>query len=178
MRKALLMIVCFMAALITRSQNTIDYDTCRYLKQYEGEWRYENGIDTIRIYLRFHRDSSASFGSISDNLYGWHEYKKGNQIVESKYHNRFIPLPYNYDGSNSTDRRSIRLSLPFCNNDSLKLTGTIIDSLQAKEMKIVTATLDPTSTIMTWKQEHAEGYGWFTGAYGMTLPRQFILKKQ
>jgi hypothetical protein len=181
MRKALLMIVCFMAALITPSQNVIRYDTCQLIKQYAGEWQYVNGIDTIKIYFRYHRDYSASFSHISDKLYGWHEYKKGNQVIESRYQHRFMPLPYNYDSDsnrNSTDRRSIRLSIVYCNNDSLKFIGTIFDYSQAKEMKTVTATLDPTRTIMIWKQEHSTGYGSLTGAYGMTLPRQFVLKKQ
>jgi hypothetical protein len=178
MYRILLLILFLSIAQITRSQNTIEYDTCRYLKQYEGEWQYVNGIDTIRVYLRFHRDYSASLGFISDNLYGWHEYKKGNQVIESKYQYRFMQLPYHYDSVDNTNFCSIGLIMARCNNDSPKLRGSIFDYLQAKEMKTVTASLDPTRTIMTWKQEHAEGYGWFTGAYGMTLPRQFVLKKQ
>jgi hypothetical protein len=178
MHKVPLLILFLFVTVITRGQDT-RYDTCQYLKQYTGEWISINGNDTIRIYLRTHRDYNPSNNLISDNIYGWHEYKRGNTIIESNYQYRFMILPYNYFSDSITiEQSSILMSPQACHPDSVKIMGSITDYLQAKQMKIVTATLDPTRTIMTWKQEHSTGYGSLNGAYGMTLPRQFILKKQ
>ncbi len=154
------------------------FDTCHYLQQYEGEWRYTNGTDTIKMYMRYHRDYSLSFNSQSDNLYFWHEYKKGSLVIESNYAHRFDSLSYYYDDASGIDSSSGFLSHPVCGYSSNCLTGIITDFSQSRELKVVTATLDSTKTVLHWKQRHSEGYGFTTGAYGMTLPRQFTLIKQ
>lgn len=155
---------------------TIRYDTCNNLQQYQGEWRYVNGKDTIRIYLRSHRSYTQHFNWVSDNLWGWHEYKKGSAIIESNYQYRFITLPY------SVDTLSINLSSIWLSHSRdcniIKLTGRIWDYSQNNEIQMVTATLSNNNTIMTWKQEHGEGFGVFTGGSGMTLPKNFVLIKQ
>lgn len=66
--------------------------------------------------------------------------------------------------------RSVSLSLKGCYNNSFTLMGGIIDHLQSNEIHVVTGILDATKTVMTWKQHHREGYGFSTGATGMTLP--------
>ena len=181
MRKIFITVVLISIAYIGRSQNAYTrYDTCHLLSQYEEEWKYTNGQDTIRIYLRYHRDYSVSFNSISNNLYGWLEYKTGNTTIESTYQNRNMPLPYYYDNKDSMNVNlvPITLNLKECNNSSPLLMGTIIDHLQSNEIHIVTATLNNNKTEMLWKQRLREGYGMGTGATGMTLPREFLLIKQ
>lgn len=157
----------------------IKYDTCNLVKQYVGEWMYSNGNDTIRIYLRYNKDISNTTSSpyISDKLLGWHEYKSGNTIVESNYLNRFMNLTNNGD-FDDTDFRSIIFKLKDCSLSSDTLIGSITDYVQAKEQHRVIATVNSTRTQIIWKQEHSEGYGAFTGARGMTLPKQFVLIKQ
>ena len=180
MRKIFITVVLISIAYIGRSQNAYTrYDTCHLLSQYEGEWRYTNGQDSIRIYLRYHRDYSVSFNSISDNLYGWLEYKTGNTEIETTYPFKNMILPYYYDNDSMTvNQRSLRLKLQQCNNSCSVLTGTIFDHLQSNEIHMVTATLNNNKTEMLWKQRHREGYGMGTGATGMTLPREFLLIKQ
>ena len=89
MKKLIFFFVFLTIVFVTKAQ-TVKYDTCSNLHQYEGEWRYVNGQDTIRFYLRAHRTIDPDF--ISDALWGWLEYKKGNTIIESDYQHRFMNL--------------------------------------------------------------------------------------
>ena len=152
------------------------YDTCNSLQQYQGEWRYINGQDTIRIYLRAHRSINQHFNYVTDALWGWHEYKSGNTIIESNYQYRFINLPYDID-TLSIYLSSIQLG-PSRDCNIIKLTGDIWDYHQNNEFHLVTATLSNNNTVMTWKQERGECFGVFTGRPGMTLPKNFVLIKQ
>lgn len=179
MKKNIIIAILLLANPNLFAQVNIDYDTCNYLQQYAGEWKHINGQDTIRIYFRSLRTKSNEFNYINDRLWGWVEYKRGNTIIESNYQNRFDSIPYisrNYDFS----KYSIRISLANCDNNTVNnpLVGRIRDSLQAGELHIVKATLDPTKTIMTWTQSHSECYGALTGAIGMTFPTNFVLIKQ
>ncbi len=182
MKKIIITVLaCWFSALGTvRAQFTIEFDvdTCHYLQQYEGEWRYANGADTIKMYFRYHRSYSVSSHWLSDGLCFWHEYKKGNIVVESNYTRRFDSLSYYRDDPSGIDSCSGFLGHPVCGYSSNRLTGLVTDFLQVGEWHVVTATLDTTKTVLTWKQRHREGYGFTTGAYGMTLPRQFTLIKQ
>lgn len=87
----LILIVTFLSIQGMAQNNYTTYDTCQYLSQYQGEWRYTNNQDTIRIYFRAHRDYSSALNSIGDYLYGWLEYKSGNTIIESTYDHRNDP---------------------------------------------------------------------------------------
>lgn len=159
--------------------STTIIDTCRALQQYEGEWMYANETDTIRVFLRYHRNYSGNMNHLSDDVFGWHEYKKGSRVVESNYQFRFMQLPFNYDSDSlSINKFSIMLNLGGCNTTALKLWGTITDYQQGNETHNVTAMLNSAGTTMTWKQEYREGFGLGTGATGMTLPKQFVLVKQ
>lgn len=180
MKKLIITILIFQLALNSHAQNSATrYDTCQTLSQYQGEWRYTNAQDTIRIYLRAHRDYSPSFNSVTDNLYGWLEYKSGNTIIESTWQNKNMTLPYNYDAdSMNINLWSIGLKLKECSSTCSELTGTIFDHLQSNEIHIVKAILNTNRTAILWKQTHREGYGFSTGATGMTLPREFLLIKQ
>jgi hypothetical protein len=173
-----LLLLCLSLALCSQAQPaTTDYDTCQYLNRYAGEWLYANGQDTIRICLRPHRSFSPDFNWINDRLWGWHEYKRGNVIVESNYQYRNMYLPYTrVSDSISVSKYSILISLPECDPVHNTLTGLIRDYSQSGELKVVTAVV--TGSTMVWKQRHGEGYGVFTGAYGMTLPTAFVLIKQ
>jgi hypothetical protein len=175
--KYIFLILWLVAGLETQAQPaTTDYDTsCPYLSRYAGEWMSVTGTDTIRIYLRVHKSYSENFNLVKTRIWGWHEYKQGNNIVESNYQHRFMNLPY-YDDSIRRHEFSIFLQLKWCDLALNTLVGTIADYSQASELKVVNAII--TGTTMTWKQRHGEGYGVFTGAYGMTLPKEFVLVKQ
>jgi hypothetical protein len=157
------------------------FDTCNYLKQFTGEWVYANGLDTIKIYLRFHREQIAEFESatvIKDFLLGWHEYKQGNTIVESNYSHRLMYLPFNLD-SLSNDYSSIYLTFnrqeSGCGHGSRKLNGIIKDYHPPKsESHDVDVVINSAGTTMTWKQQFAEWYK----IPVMTLPPNFVLIKQ
>jgi hypothetical protein len=169
-------------ALITLISNkssaqTTTYDTCNSLQQLEGEWRYTNGQDTIRLYLRYARTLSSSLHHLSDALYGWHEYKKGNITVESNYQNRFLPIPYNSDEI-TPSLSGIYLQAYRNNLSSNKLIGSICDIIEVGEFHIVTSILSNNNTVLTWNQDHREGFGFLTNHKGMTLPRNFVLIKQ
>jgi hypothetical protein len=161
---------------------SVQYDTCQYNRQFEGEWWHISGSDTIKIYLRYSKNHDVMPDGtelIQDCLFGWHEYKRGSTVIESTYANRFMTLPYEDTLSNATT--AIRIGMNptgNCSTGSKMAKGSIVDYSQAKEIKSVKVTLDATGTIMTWKQSHREGYGFFTGAYGMTLPKEFVLTKQ
>jgi hypothetical protein len=176
--KYIFLILWLFVGLETQAQPaTTDYDTCQYLNRYAGEWMHTNGQDTIRIYLRLHRSFSPDFGWVKDGLWGWHEYKRGNTIIESNYQFRNIYLPYIWlEDSISSSKYSVLLSLNECDPAGSMLSGLIVDLSQADEPKVVNAVVS--GTTMTWKQRHGEGYGAFTGAYGMTLPKEFVLVKQ
>jgi hypothetical protein len=177
--KYILLILLLAAGIGVQAQPaTTDYDTsCPYLNRYTGEWMSVNGTDTIRIYLRVHKSYSENFNLVKTRIWGWHEYKQGNTIVESNYQHRFMQLPY-YDDSIRSNQFSIFLQLKWCDLSLNTLVGSITDYSQASEGKHITALVNPTGTSMTWKQRHEEGYGVFTGAYGMTLPKEFVLVKQ
>jgi hypothetical protein len=176
--KYIFLILWLAAGLGTQAQPaTTDYDTCQYLNRYAGEWLYANGQDTIRICLRPHRSFLPDYNIVMDQLWGWHEYKRGNIIIESNYQYRNIYLPYTWiNDSISGSKYSVLLSLSECDPVRNALRGIIADYSQASELKVVTAVV--TGSTMTWKQRHGEGYGTFTGAYGMTLPTAFVLIKQ
>jgi hypothetical protein len=157
---------------------TISYDTCANLQQYEGEWQYVNGQDTIRIYLKAKRTLSQESQTISDNLWGWHQYKQGSTIIESNYQNRFINLPYNSDEIIDNNLCSISLQPYRRNISSNKLIGNIDDLTVVDEYHTVVAKLSNNNTVISWKQNHREGFGVFTGGTGMTLPKAFTLIKQ
>ena len=174
------LLIAFSFLIVTHSLKgqTVQYDTCSFLQQYAGEWRYENGNDTIRIYLRFHRDYTNDPAIyISDKLWGWLEYKNGSAVIETTYQNRFMSLPYNRDDL-TEGSYSIYLHHPQCGVNANKLTGYVFDISQAREIKNVKAIISLDKNTITWNQEHKEGYGVFTNAYGMTLPKNFILTRQ
>lgn len=176
--KKIFLIISLLTIKDSLSAQTVQYDTCSYLQQYSGEWRYVNGNDTIKIYLRFHRDyTNDPKIYISDKLWGWLEYKSGSTVIESTYQNRFMALPYNRDDL-PEGSYSIFLHYPLCGFNASKLTGYIIDIAQAREIKNVKATISLDKNTLTWNQEHKEGYGVFTSAYGMTLPKNFVLTRQ
>ncbi len=178
-------IICsllLMLCIKTYSQNSTPTPSpsgiCPQLQAFNGEWLYANGNDTIRIYMRYHECLyTGGTPETLGTLWIWHEYKQGSTIIESTYPNRFMTLPTIYDSADLT-KISGSLLLPACNFTKKRLLGRITDISQARESKIVRAYFDSEITKIIWKQRHSEGYGFKTGAYGMTLPKEFILFKQ
>jgi len=154
------------------------FDTCQNLPQYDGEWRYINGIDTLKIYLRDHRFSSVSDnGSLNvyDRLWGWIDYRSGTTVIESNYQHRFSIIPQNYDYVNF----SMWLHMPECNDSWLKLRGFMWDSQTQKKYFDIDVVINPAKTIMTWKLKYPEGYNLIAGTeYNYFLPKEFVLIKQ
>ena len=153
---------------------------CPILQSFNGEWRYVNGQDTIRVYLRYHICNSKNADGSDDfipALWGWHEYKKGNIVIESNYSNRFITLPANYDDIVSNSY-SITLQRYNCDTTRHRMIGHIDDITQCYESKSVIIQFNAALNQITWKQEHPTGYGFMTGCKGMTFPKNFVLTKQ
>jgi hypothetical protein len=154
------------------------FDTCQYIHRFNGEWMYASGSDTIRIFLRVQRDYYTDFKAVEDVIYGWHEYKQGNTIIESTYPNRFMTIS-NVDTITKTSFSIGLKSLGLhCNAGVMTASGSINDYLNGNQAKMVVATLDATGTIITWKQWHAASNGMFGRPSGMTLPADFTLIKQ
>jgi hypothetical protein len=183
MKNIIILVIALAIKLNTSAQTMVTaYDTCRHYAQYQGEWMYANGNDTIRIYLKKVRTKyidSDVHTSIIDGIIGWHEYKSGNTIIESNYQNRFIQLPSVVIDSIDTHSsiylifdNSNRL-VNGCNINSLRFIGRIRDYNQSNENYDVTAILNTAKTIMTWKQQFSEWHQALT----MTLPPNFILIK-
>ena len=183
MKKSILVFLFFLFNVKSFGQSTTEYDTCNYLQQFEGEWKYANGTDTLKVYLRFHRRTFTTETErtlIKDCLIGWHEYKQGNKIIESDYQYRFIALPTNI--SDIYDKYSVMINFNIvlnpCSKNAKKLHGVIKDYLQANQDKEVFAALNETNTRMTCKLWHGEWFGHGNGMVGMTLPSNFVLVKQ
>jgi hypothetical protein len=159
---------------LANAQSTI----CPALNSFVGEWRYANGLDTIRIYLRANDyiltgDATANIGK----LWGWHEFKRGNSVVESNYNNRYMNLPANSDNL-ALHSTSISLFMPQCDLTRQRLIGTIADITECYEPKVVTIQFNAAQNQLVWKQRQPTGFGFSTGCKGMTLPSDFILTKQ
>lgn len=132
--------------------NPIKYDTCSLLQQHVGEWRYTNGSDTIRIYLKLHRGRNISLNYIIDDLWGYVEYKHGNDIVVSDYENRLYTLPYRVD-TLGFDKRTIRIRNYSCNQNSINfLVGDLIYRFAGNQDYMVKATINAAGSEMTWHQ--------------------------
>ncbi len=177
MKKILIALICFVF-IRTELKAQTSFDTCQYANRFNGEWMYANGNDTIRVFLRVQRNYYSEFKTVQDIIFGWHEYKQGNTILESTYQNRFMTIS-NVD--TLTDN-SVSIGLKslgaHCNSGIMTASGTITDYLQDKQGKIVTVTLNAAGNVITWKQRHAANNGMFGRPNGMTLPSEFILIKQ
>ncbi len=66
------------------------------MRAFEGEWRYITGQDTIKVYLRANNFYSLPDNTVFSELIGWHEYKIGNNIIQSDFGHQFDMLPYNF----------------------------------------------------------------------------------
>lgn len=178
MKKILIAFTCFILIKSDLKAQITTFDTCQYIHLFAGEWMYANGNDTIRVFLRPQRNIYTEHNSLEDRIFGWHEYKQGNTTVESIYQNRFMTISNVDTISKNSFSIGLKSTGTHCSPSLISASGSIRDYLQANETKIVTITLDASGTIMTWNQRDREGYGFLTGATGMTLPRQFTLIKK
>jgi len=172
MKTFIILIILCSINKMSKSQTT--YDTCHHLNDYAGEWRYTNGQDTIRLYLKAYRTSSSNF--TSDRLWGWVEYKHGTQLIMSDYSRRNMTLTSNFN--TMSDSTSFRMSLNACSTTPTKMIGFHRDFLQGNERKRITGNFHTNRTQLTIKLHHSQGYGVFSGYQGMTLPSEFTLIKQ
>ena len=182
MRNIITLFIFLFLNFTSFGQSMTEYDTCHYLKQFEGEWKYVNGLDTLRIYLRFHKKTITTNKDflIQDVLIGWHEFKKGDLIIESDYQNRFMNLPDDVSkiySDFSVDLRFDKMKNP-CELNSKILTGYIKDYLQANQHKEMFITLNDKKTKMSCKLWHEEWVGHGNGKTEMTLPEKFVLIRQ
>jgi hypothetical protein len=157
-------------------------DTCQYLSPLQGEWMNVSGSDTIRIFLRHHRwvdFDPETYNSTVNQLWGWVEYKQGNNIIMSDYANRFSILPYNIENV-TPGLRSINLwtGRDGCTNPQIKLEGAFRDIIRCRQKKNIMATVNSSSTQMTWKLVQPTALLDSMWCGGMTLPQEFTLTKQ
>jgi hypothetical protein len=115
---------------------------------------------------------------VQDMIHGWHEYKQGNTIIESTYPNRLMAITNVDTITNNSLSIGLKSLGNHCNPNIMIASGTITDYLNDKQGKFVTATLDASGTIITWKQNHMASNGMFGRPIGMTLPSEFTLIKQ
>lgn len=190
MKKSLKNILIFIFLLTANkgiAQINYEYDTCNLdiYRQFEGEWRYTNGIDTIRFYLKAHRIYSpqGDFGRIFvyDRLVGWHEYKRGNTVIESNYNNRFMTLPSNIY---LLPDLTISISLTIDENygvssmNSRRFLGHIDDfGLNGELIKVGKAIFDSNIQTLQWTQWRSD-FSRNPETAVMTLPGSFTLIKQ
>ena len=141
-----------MSKSIFAQVNFTTYDTCNRLNPLIGDWLYTNGTDTIKIYFRLHRGKYANGSKfVIDNLWGFLEYKQGNNIIVSDYDNRFINIPYLLDTFSYRSTVRIRFSECGANNSNL-LTGRLRYRFLGDQIYNVNAILNSTGTQMTWHQ--------------------------
>lgn len=171
--KNIITIILVAFSFTAKAQSAI----CPALQSFTGKWRYVNGQDTIRIYLRSNDYTISQTGNSIANLWGWHEFKWGNTVIESNYGNRYMTLPTN---SNNVvvNSYSISLLMPQCDLTRHKLIGNIADITQCYESKVVTIQFNAALNQLTWHQRQPTGFGFSTGCKGMTLPADFVLIKQ
>mgnify|MGYP006899130398 CR=1 FL=1 len=169
------------------------YDTCNYLRPLEGEWMSVSGTDTIKVYLRFHRNfysDPETYNSTIDQLWGWIEYKQGPVVIMSDYANRFATLPYNLNDL-TPGLRSIVLmagkggetiipaSYTGCPNPVTDLRGALRDIAKCRQKKNITVTVNGTGpgAQMIWELVQPPAVV-NPGCEGLTLPEMFVLIKQ
>lgn len=167
------------------AQTNYRYDTCNVYAQYQGEWMYANGNDTIRLYLRPTRlvTPIGDLGTIMvrDDLVGWHEYKQGNTVVESNYANRFMSIPLDYlnlpNGAISI-YLNIDRNYDACNTNARRMHGFVQDFGLRKELvKVNSATFSSDLQTLQWIQWRHD-FSRNPEAAIMTLPCCFTLIKQ
>jgi len=186
MKALLFLLVIFFSTSNLKAQvyNQSEYDTCSYYNQFVGEWRYVNGNDTVRFYFKVLRYISEGIGDYDfklyrDDLIGWHEYKQGNNIIESNYQNRFLPLsscilyapPLKY---------SIDLNFwkeyGSCNSSSRILIGEFVDISRMGQWCQAKVEINPAITEMHFLHwPHAPCK---VQPCGTTLPAEMTLIKQ
>jgi hypothetical protein len=161
---------------INAQSSITNYDTCFATRQFNGEWRNVNGLDTIKVYFRTHIFYSSIINKYEGEVLGWHEYKIGGQIIQSDYSHRFDFLPLNFT-QKYTVINSTGLRFPFCSDTINNLYGGMIDVLKNKKHQIWKVTRVTANTIRVdqmqggriWNLPYISGY---------TLPQSFVLTKQ
>ena len=177
------MLIMFKDSVKAQNNYQTKYDTCNYYRQFEGEWRYINGNDTVRVYLKtlriYFSPIDLDGGLFRDDLIGWHEYKQGNNIIESNYQSRFLPLsscilyapPLKY----SIDLNFWK-EFGSCNTSSRILVGDFVDISRIGQWCQAKAEINPAITEMHFVHwPHAPCK---VQPCGTTLPAEMTLIKQ
>ena len=176
LKKYFLIIFLAAASATAYAQHPLEYDTCNTLQQYEGEWMNVSGADTIRIYLKPVRTYEPVYNNIDDELWGWVEYKQGNNIVMSNYANRFLPTSDSWDYMYSIT--NFRLSKYICNSQKLDGRFTDINHNSGLINWVVEVTLSANDITMDVWQQRTPYYDLNLGDTAITLPLRFTLIKQ
>ena len=158
------------------AQHPLRYDICNSLQQYEGEWMNVSGNDTIRIYLKPLRTFSQRYNTIRDLLWGWVEYKQGNNIVMSNYANRFLPTSDNW--SYMVSITNFSLSKYICSSQKLDGLFSDINHHRGLINWIVEVTISTNDITMDVWQQRTPSYNLNLGDTAITLPQRFTLIKQ
>ncbi len=152
------------------------YDTCNNLRQLDGEWKYVNGTETLKVYFRTKVFHSLSYNNFNASLIGWHELTNGSTIIQSDYSHRFDSLPTDFL-SRKNLIYSINLGYSDCNNPIDTLTGVMIDQNKNNRLQYwMVSRISPTTIKV--KQTAGEGLSTVTYIPGFTLPQTFVLVKQ
>lgn len=170
-----LMIVFIGVSFKSAGQIKRSFDTCQTLRQFDGEWIGIHSDDTIKVFFRTHKFESQDFSEVSSELLGWHEYKKGNSLVQSDYSKRRDDISKR--AKEKTKRiNSINLRLSNCFDSSGYLYGFMNDFNKGRCQRwridrIANGKLRVSQTMCgnVIGQEFRTGY---------TLPQTFILTRR
>lgn len=137
------------------------------LNKFTGTWQWENGVDTITIFLKkenilllFPQNSHA------DYIVGYHSYKRGSQIIESSLQ---------YNNSSYVDKYYSISALNDNGNDTLR--GSLKDLTKQKSGSLELS-LNSTHTQLHWNLKNRQGLRIGTYDWQFTLPKTLILTKQ
>lgn len=156
----------------TAQVGNVTYDTCIYLHRFEGEYKYVNGNDTVKIFLKYFRDYIEDYNVVTDRLYGWIDYKHGSTPIYSNYADRLKPLTYLYN-TKGANLGVFRLTLLRCEPTCQVLTGKMFEPNSGiKDMITLEPKLISNGSILEWWQFRQYGGG------NMILPNRFTLIKQ
>ena len=143
----------------------IKYDTCTARSQYAGEWLYVNNSDTIKIFLKYQRIKSLQNYYLYDQLWGFLEFKHGNNIVYSDYYKRYDNIPFIID-TLMPFYNSVTLYSKKCYGNYLRqLNGNLTFNINGFQSYDVKAIVNSAGTEMTWHQDFH-----FTYHNSVTIP--------
>lgn len=149
------------------------YNTCSALSNFNGEWKYENGNEILKVYLKAHTFYIPNANTYVEKLLGWQEYTVGGTIIQSDYDHRFDNLPSNFhDQTNAVF--SIGLNFSLCKTYLLKLYGGMSDISKGTDQSWVVTRIS--ENVLEVKQYQMESST--NRVKAQSLPEVFTLIRQ